>query len=77
MTTATSSLLTSTASLRGKTLFISGASRGIGLAIGLRAARDGANIVIAAKTSDPHPKLPGTIHSARRRSRPPAARRSR
>ena len=64
MTTATSSLLTSTASLRGKTLFISGASRGIGLAIGLRAARDGANIVIAAKTSDPHPKLPGTIHSA-------------
>ena len=67
MTTATSSLLTSTASLRGKTLFISGASRGIGLAIGLRAARDGANIVIAAKTSDPHPK----------RSRPRAARRSR
>jgi citronellol/citronellal dehydrogenase len=51
-------------SLRGKTLFITGASRGIGLAIGLRAARDGANVVIAAKTSDPNPKLPGTIHSA-------------
>jgi citronellol/citronellal dehydrogenase len=50
--------------LHGKTLFITGASRGIGLAIGLRAARDGANVVIAAKTSEPHPKLPGTIHSA-------------
>ncbi|HUE04966.1 MAG TPA: NAD(P)-dependent oxidoreductase [Bryobacteraceae bacterium] len=51
-------------SLAGKTLFISGASRGIGLAIALRAARDGANIVIAAKTDAPHPKLPGTIHTA-------------
>jgi citronellol/citronellal dehydrogenase len=51
-------------SLKGKTLFITGASRGIGLAIGLRAARDGANIAIAAKTDTPHPKLPGTIHSA-------------
>jgi citronellol/citronellal dehydrogenase len=50
--------------LSGKTLFISGASRGIGLAIALRAARDGANIAIAAKTSTPHPKLPGTIHTA-------------
>jgi citronellol/citronellal dehydrogenase len=50
--------------LAGKTLFISGASRGIGLAIALRAARDGANIVIAAKTVTPHPKLPGTIHTA-------------
>ena len=50
--------------LSGKTLFITGASRGIGLAIAKRAARDGANIVIAAKTSDPNPKLPGTIHSA-------------
>ncbi|MBM4356652.1 MAG: NAD(P)-dependent oxidoreductase [Deltaproteobacteria bacterium] len=50
--------------LQGKTLFITGASRGIGLAIGLRAARDGANVVIAAKTTDPHPKLPGTIHTA-------------
>jgi citronellol/citronellal dehydrogenase len=50
--------------LRGKTLFITGASRGIGLAIGLRAARDGANIVIAAKTAEPHKKLPGTIYSA-------------
>jgi citronellol/citronellal dehydrogenase len=51
-------------SLRHKTLFISGASRGIGLAIALRAARDGANIVVAAKTAAPHPKLPGTIYSA-------------
>jgi citronellol/citronellal dehydrogenase len=51
-------------SLQGKTLFITGASRGIGLAIGLRAARDGANIAIAAKTETPHPKLPGTIHTA-------------
>src|SRR5437588_5072174 len=51
-------------SLKGKTLFITGASRGIGLAIALRAARDGANIAIAAKTETPHPKLPGTIHSA-------------
>ena len=50
--------------LSGKTLFISGASRGIGLAIALRAARDGANVAIAAKTSAPHPKLPGTIHTA-------------
>src|ERR1700694_2105413 len=50
--------------LRGKTLFITGASRGIGLAIALRAARDRANIAVAAKTSAPHPKLPGTIHSA-------------
>jgi citronellol/citronellal dehydrogenase len=51
-------------SLQGKTLFITGASRGIGLAIALRAARDGANVAVAAKTIDPHPKLPGTIHSA-------------
>ena len=50
--------------LRGKTLFVSGGSRGIGLAIALRAARDGANIAIAAKTSEPNPKLPGTIHTA-------------
>ena len=50
--------------LAGKTLFITGASRGIGLAIALRAARDGANIVIAAKTKDPHPKLAGTVYSA-------------
>jgi citronellol/citronellal dehydrogenase len=53
-------------SLAGKTLFITGASRGIGLAIALRAARDGANIVIAAKTAEPHPKLAGTIHTAAR-----------
>lgn len=51
-------------SLNGKTIFITGGSRGIGLAIAKRAAKDGANITIAAKTSDPHPKLPGTIHSA-------------
>jgi citronellol/citronellal dehydrogenase len=51
-------------SLKGKTLFISGASRGIGLAIALRAAKDGANVVVAAKTTTPHPKLPGTIHTA-------------
>ncbi|HEX6842874.1 MAG TPA: NAD(P)-dependent oxidoreductase [Stellaceae bacterium] len=50
--------------LNGKTLFISGGSRGIGLAIALRAARDGANVVIAAKTTEPHPKLPGTIYTA-------------
>jgi citronellol/citronellal dehydrogenase len=50
--------------LAGKTLFITGGSRGIGLAIALRAARDGANIAIAAKTSDPNPKLPGTVHTA-------------
>ncbi|MFM2421136.1 MAG: hypothetical protein RL385_5859, partial [Pseudomonadota bacterium] len=50
--------------LRGKTLFVTGASRGIGLAIALRAARDGANIAIAAKTKDAHPHLPGTIFTA-------------
>ncbi len=50
-------------SLHGKTLFITGASRGIGREIALRAARDGANIVIAAKSAEPHAKLPGTIHS--------------
>jgi citronellol/citronellal dehydrogenase len=50
--------------LKNKTLFITGASRGIGLAIALRAARDGANVAIASKTDRPHPKLPGTIHTA-------------
>lgn len=50
--------------LEGKTLFITGGSRGIGLAIATRCAADGANIVIAAKTAEPHPKLPGTIHTA-------------
>jgi len=52
--------------LKNKTLFITGASRGIGLAIAKRAARDGANIAIASKTDKPHPKLPGTIHTAAR-----------
>jgi len=52
------------ADLKGKTIFITGASRGIGKAIGLRAAKDGANVVIAAKTTEPDPKLPGTIFSA-------------
>jgi citronellol/citronellal dehydrogenase len=51
-------------SLQAKTLFITGASRGIGLAIAKRAAADGANVVIAAKTTEPHPKLPGTIYTA-------------
>jgi citronellol/citronellal dehydrogenase len=51
-------------SLRGKTVFITGASRGIGLAIGVAAAREGANVVVAAKSNVPNPKLPGTIHSA-------------
>ncbi len=51
-------------SFKGKTIFISGASRGIGKAIGLRLAREGANIVIAAKTTEAHPKLPGTIYTA-------------
>ena len=52
------------ASLEGKTLFITGASRGIGKAIALRAAQDGANVVVAAKTAEPHPKLEGTIYTA-------------
>lgn len=52
------------AALKGKTLFITGASRGIGLAIALRAARDGANVAVIAKTEQPHPKLEGTIHTA-------------
>jgi citronellol/citronellal dehydrogenase len=57
-------MTTSQSSLQGKTLFITGASRGIGLAVALRAAADGANIVIVAKTTDPNPKLEGTIYSA-------------
>lgn len=52
--------------LKGKTLFVTGGSRGIGLTIALRAARDGANIAIVAKTAEPHPRLPGTIHTAAR-----------
>ena len=53
-----------TGKLAGKTLYISGASRGIGLEMAKKAARDGANVVIAAKTAEPHPKLPGTIFTA-------------
>ncbi len=56
--------MTTVGTLKGKTLFITGASRGIGKAIALRAARDGANVVIAAKTDQPHPTLEGTIHTA-------------
>ncbi|HET9348380.1 MAG TPA: SDR family NAD(P)-dependent oxidoreductase, partial [Arthrobacter sp.] len=51
-------------SLQGRTILISGGSRGIGLAIAIRAARDGANVALIAKTDEPHPKLPGTIHTA-------------
>ena len=57
-------MMTISGDLSGKRIFITGGSRGIGLAIALRAARDGASVAIAAKTSDPNPKLPGTIHSA-------------
>ena len=66
-------------SLKGKTLFITGGSRGIGLAIALKAAADGANVAIAAKTVEPHPKLEGTIHTRRcrhRKGRRPCACRS-
>ncbi|MFI2812176.1 MULTISPECIES: NAD(P)-dependent oxidoreductase [Microbulbifer] len=56
-------LTDNTGALKGRTLFITGASRGIGRAIALKCAADGANIVIAAKSDEPHPKLPGTIHS--------------
>jgi len=56
-------------SLRGHTVFITGASRGIGKAIALKCASDGANIVIAAKTAEPHPKLPGTIYTAAEESK--------
>ena len=63
--------------LAGKTLFVTGGSRGIGLAIALRAAADGANVAIAAKTVDPHPKLEGTIHTAADAIERPAARRCR
>ena len=54
--------------LAGCTVFVTGASRGIGKAIALKAAQDGANIVIAAKTAEPHPKLPGTIYTAAKES---------
>uniref|UniRef100_A0A1Y1LQM4 Hydroxysteroid dehydrogenase-like protein 2 n=1 Tax=Photinus pyralis TaxID=7054 RepID=A0A1Y1LQM4_PHOPY len=56
--------MANTGKLNGKTLFITGASRGIGKAIAIKAARDGANVVVAAKTAEPHPKLPGTIYDA-------------
>lgn len=54
--------------LAGRTIFISGASRGIGKSIALKAAKDGANIVVVAKTAEPHPKLPGTIFTAAKES---------
>ncbi len=57
-------MMTTTKRLHNKTLFITGASRGIGKAIALRAARDGANIAVVAKTAEPHPRLPGTVHTA-------------
>lgn len=59
--------------LAGRTIFITGASRGIGKSIALKAARDGANIVVAAKTAEPHPKLPGTIYTAAKESTWPSA----
>jgi len=65
---AKSTKMLNTGKLAGRTLFITGASRGIGKAIALKAAKDGANIVIAAKTAEPHPKLPGTIYSAAKES---------
>lgn len=55
--------------LAGRTLFITGASRGIGKAIALKAAKDGANVVVAAKTAEPHPKLPGTIYTTAEESK--------
>lgn len=55
--------------LAGRTLFVTGASRGIGRAIALKAARDGANVVVAAKTAEAHPKLPGTIYTAAKESK--------
>ena len=57
-------IMLNTGKLAGKTLYITGASRGIGLEFAKKAARDGANVVIAAKTAEPHPKLPGTIFTA-------------
>lgn len=59
--------------LAGRTLFITGGSRGIGKAIALKAARDGANVVIAAKTAVPHPKLPGTVYTAAQEGGPAEA----
>lgn len=64
----TNDLLSNRRKLAGRTIFITGASRGIGKAIALKAARDGANIVVAAKTAEPHPKLPGTIYTAAKES---------
>jgi NAD(P)-dependent dehydrogenase (short-subunit alcohol dehydrogenase family) len=57
-------MMSSERKLAGRTIFITGASRGIGKAIALKAAKDGGNVVIAAKTAEPHPKLPGTIYTA-------------
>lgn len=62
-------MIYSSSKLAGKTAYISGASRGIGKAIALKFAKDGANVVIAAKTATPHPKLPGTIYTAAQESK--------
>ena len=62
------SLIKNTGKLAGKTIFVSGGSRGIGKEIALKAARDGANVTIAAKTADPNPKLEGTIYTAAKES---------
>ncbi len=62
-------LLRGVRKLAGKTIYVTGASRGIGKAIALKAARDGANVVVAAKTAEPHPKLPGTIFTAAKESK--------
>lgn len=63
------SLIKNTGKLAGKTIFVSGGSRGIGKEIALKAARDGANVTIAAKTADPNPKLEGTIYTAAKESK--------
>lgn len=65
------SLIKNTGKLAGKTIFVSGGSRGIGKEIALKAARDGANVTIAAKTADPNPKLEGTIFTAAKESECP------
>merc|ERR1712001_114833 len=67
-TISTITTMLNTGKLAGKTVYITGASRGIGEKIGLKCAQDGANVVVAAKTAEPHPKLPGTIYTAAKAS---------